>query len=241
MRAMRGNTQPVQQVRVAWWNARHWDGGGAKWEWLEERLRERPVDVLMLLEVELDLHKRKVMVRRARAAGYKLRWSGGKFGGTDAGVGGIVCMMRSATTRWCGGAVRLAPRVYAICVRHVSCAEPLHVAAIHGLQGDEEGTFKGQMQAVRTWVREHGDTLLVGDWNRVLCSTWRAAGGELTSDDRMVRQLAEWECSCCDREGEEDGELFQGHVLGGCGGQGGCIGWTRYDTHGGLGLANSST
>ena len=209
MRAMHGNTHAKHGTRVAWWNARHWDGGGEKWAWVRERLAEHAIDVMVLVEVSATPKQLAALQARAERRGFDMRKLAGELVG---GAGGIVVLINRSTVRWEGKPRRLAAKLLSLDLRSVVHTAPIRLAVIHG---DPEA-WVGQLQALRGWARCGGRALVVGDWNAVPCATWRCSHANLNPFDKAIRQLVEFECECCPAA-EDDGELLIGGIVGGCG------------------------
>jgi hypothetical protein len=212
----------MEGTRVAWWNARQWSGAGEKWTWLRLRLASEGIDVMFVIECALDVKQALSLNDRASKAGYEMRRLPGELEGC---AGGIVALIRKATTRWDGKSLRLAAKVYAIRVRCMERDTELKLACIHG---DEEHGLE-QIRAIRNWARDSGRVTVLGDWNATPCKTWRCSAPALTGFDRAVRKLAEFECDCCPTV--EDDAPLHGCVVGG---HGASVHpeWTRFNTRG---------
>ena len=221
-----GKARIASGVIAAWWNARNWNGSGEKWKWLKARLDEHEVDVVMLYEMTLTSARFKSLAAAAKRSGYHAK----RLHGTgEGGAGGIVCMLRCAVAKYTSELRRLGPRVLAVSIRHVRWKGELRLGGLHGLTGGKEGTFAQQVRGLQLDVDKNGPLTVMADWNHVPCAAWWANGGCMSSGDKLVRSLGEWECSCCAVEEGGAGRI-RGRIVGGSGQGGEAVSWTRYHT-----------
>ena len=197
------------QVRVAWWNARDWNGAGEKLTWLRERLDETHADVFFVVEASLRLDG--IIGLRRGLKSFTIKWLPGD--GED-GAGGIVAGVRDATSRWVGKPRRPhgAARVLALTVRHAGVPHAHEYACIHG--SEDASIFAKQLKAVQS-VAAMKHALVVGDFNRVPFTSWRMQRHVMNEGDRA---LAQW-------LGAPGGV----ELVGGDGNADG-VAWTRYKT-----------
>ena len=57
-------------------------------------------------------------------------------------------------------------------------------------------SFRFQLQEAFAWLKGPGG-LIVGDFNRIPCCKWRVAEKELGRDDKILRKVTGFTCSCC--------------------------------------------
>ena len=218
---------------VACWNAlglravaadlrlRKYEGSAsrAKLAWLSEWLRvERPFVVVLL---EVDGCKAEMGCLRSWFArlGYLMAWSPGEGGEARCGkqLGAHANGIAVAVCATAGKLValkRLAERAVGFSVRRKRIARLLHGGAIHGLHGVQRSeddvpgepparSFLAQLNALRDWVQAQGGGLVLGDFNRVPCMSWREPrpSGKLSKDGEALQLTMGWRCSCCSPSG----------------------------------------
>ena len=189
---------------VFFWNARRWRvrckageegrSSAQKLGWLLERLAELRPAVFCVLEVggtarEFNSGLRNVL----RAIGYDAHL---RF---DTQGNGIVCGVHREQAALVGGVRALGQRVVGLRVFHKQSRTTHYIAGLHGFQPGERGTegrgegrggeredIETQIDAARTWVGEAG--LVVGDFNHVAHTSWRAGGRDLCGGDQVLRR-----------------------------------------------------
>ena len=248
MRALRGNTPGAAILRMASWNtaglsaaclgrrqgrtvkltAGQLEASRRKLKWLRDWLDgrgQRPL-IVVLLEVRGTFQELCRLRKWSRQFHYDARFLPGAGQDHTGGIVVLVATEKAAFT----SSTALAMRALGISYRLKGDKNVRHVCGMHGLHGARgEHDFDTQMDAVEAWLEEVSG-VVIGDFNRVVCSRWRRAEHVLTVDDRRVRAFAGWDCVCCGGEGEHRGRL-----IGGDGAACGDVGWTRFD----LGVASS--
>ena len=134
---------------------------------------------------------------------------------------------------------RVEERVGGVEVSIKGYEEPLAIIGMHGLHdtGDEERSFTRQLKEARRWVDRRGGGVVAADFNKVVCRGWRNQPGwvmnsEEDRNDRLLRRIARWGCTCCARANEAR-EAGPSRVIGGQGdvGEQDGVGWTRFGHH----------
>ena len=159
---------------------------------------------------------------------YDLRWLPGEGGSKrvdGAGIShanGIIAMVAMESNTFVAeergaegsrkAAVRVAERVFGVIVRPKGSMVAIPLVALHGLHTTasegvetalmavEQGarSFQGQLHAAEEWLLSNGGGLLVGDFNRVPCTSFRANPKYvLNEDDRALRRVCGFRCDCC--------------------------------------------
>ena len=146
---------------------------------------------------------------------------GNGTGSCKNGVIALVAKEQAKLVRW----VRVEERVLGIEVRIASENRTRVVCGLHGLSSEGDSNFGQQLGAAEDWLREHGGGLLVGDFNRVPCCTFRKGAHVLAADDLQLRKLARWRCTCCQAPVEDGGQRLVGAGVA----ESWLGGWTRFD------------
>jgi ribonuclease HI len=179
-----------------------------KLDWLDSTiLADRP-DILFLFEVEgtraSTARWRQAMGRR----GFHVIFQGGGEQKRNA----VVALVRKEIFK-VRVAKAVATRVLGIEVEFVpDRRRRWRFVGMHGLNEetpsctiDEDGvgtgrSFEVQRSRAQEWIEDDSAAggLILGDMNRVLCESWRVAGGHrLTPDDRRMREMVGFKCACC--------------------------------------------
>ena len=188
----------------------------AKLDFLDAQLQaERPC-VLFLMEVAGLVKQWESLKKWFKVRGYAALFDVGINGKNGMVV--AVDSKQGSTKLGEGdstGKVHLADRTLGIEVRCKEDAQVRRFVCVHGIstetsasQIDDEGLpreqcFARQVYEAMAWTEESGG-VICGDFNRVMCSSWRkgSANGTahaLTGDDHRIRNASGWRCACCDQ------------------------------------------
>ena len=165
---------------------------GSKREWLAAQVEAARPAVLVLCEVSGDFGAMVAMRKwAARRLQYDMRFLVGEGG---HGKNGIVALVDRAQGSF-GAFKRLEARVLGFEVMHKADAQTRAYVGLHGLG---EG-FEAQLRGMREWLQAQGGGLVLGDFNHVPCRRWRASGGALSAQDRLMRRFCGAVCAaeCC--------------------------------------------
>jgi hypothetical protein len=167
---------------------------------------ERPT-VLFILEVFGARDEWVTLKKWFKQRGYNAILLAGR-GAKGSAANGIVAAIDAKQASFDAGGLRLADRVLGVQVKCKADGRTRRFVGLHGMNTEtkrrdlrEDGTatracYAQQLSAAAEWTQEGG--VICGDFNRVLCESWRVGGHTLTNDDRRTRDLAGWRCACCD-------------------------------------------
>ena len=170
-------------------------------------VKDKRIDVGVLLELMCDCRQAAVLVRWFRARGYGLKVAAGERGFDRRGIRNSVAVFyRLARFKGVVGddvakykkcvadkspnpATSLGQRILRMALRRGD-RSILNVVAWHGCHGEVE--FGKQMDAIEGLATANCDTIILGDINRRACESQASKAGGLGIGDRRWRDFVGW-------------------------------------------------
>ena len=160
------------EIRVASWNVRKLRVGvrlsasaQEKMAWLDERLVDTRVDLVALQELDGSMH----VLRRLR------RWfapRGFEVAVLPSGSRGVAVAWRTEVFASRGDAKALADCTLGVPLTRLAYAAAVGVVCMHGPH-ESEAAVEVQLRSAAVWLEAQEGGLLLGDLNRVVCTSWR--------------------------------------------------------------------
>ena len=192
--------------RVATWNMSKGAAGGPeqgagrrKLTWLQRRLEQEAIDVLVLQEVAPSVAAERHLRRWFNRQGYGLSRRVRRRPGFAQGRSETLCVAwRRETCESEGDAVEVADGVVGVVVIRKADDAQLAVVDVHGVHGDEDACV-AQFEAAASWAGSQAEGLIMGDFNRVACVQERRARRHVpTRADLLLRAWrGDAGCTCC--------------------------------------------